>query len=103
MGLMAWAGWDAVACSHGRCQNQKAPVFCAPGKSSCKGMKADAKAASSDVSCYGINKCKGAGKCGGADGSSCAGTNSCKGMGWLSMPKDSCLAIEGGSLTPKKG
>jgi uncharacterized membrane protein len=58
--------------------------------------------ASQDVNCYGVNKCKGAGKCGG-EGTSCAGTNSCKGKGWLPMPKDSCLAIEGGSLTPPKG
>ncbi len=61
------------------------------------------KAGNENVECYGVNKCAGTGKCGG-EGHSCAGTNSCKGMGWLSMPKDSCLAIEGGSLTPiKKG
>ena len=50
------------------------------------------------VKCYGVNKCKAAGKCGGA-GHTCAGTNTCKGQGWLLMPKDSCTALEGGSLT----
>ena len=67
------------------------------GKASCGGAKSDGS-----VNCYGVNKCKGTGKCGGAEGGACAGTNSCKGMGWLPMPKDSCLAIEGGSLEPKK-
>jgi hypothetical protein len=65
----------------------------------CGGMKSG----SSDVNCYGVNKCKGAGKCGG-EGSACAGSNSCKGRGWLPMPKDSCLSIDGGSTEPvKKG
>lgn len=54
-----------------------------------------------DVKCYGVNKCKGFGKCGGP-GHECAGQNSCKGQGWLPMPKDSCLAIEGGVLEPIK-
>ncbi|HCM43081.1 MAG TPA: hypothetical protein DIS66_07215 [Candidatus Omnitrophica bacterium] len=53
-----------------------------------------------DAQCYGVNKCKGAGDCGGK-GTSCAGTNSCKGQGWVSMAKESCLRLEGGSLTPK--
>jgi uncharacterized membrane protein len=57
--------------------------------------------ADKNVHCYGVNKCSGAGKCGG-EGHDCAGQNSCKGQGWLPMPKDSCLAIEGGSLEPKK-
>jgi uncharacterized membrane protein len=54
------------------------------------------------VSCYGVNSCSGKGKCGNGMGASCAGTNKCKGQGWLPMPKESCLAIEGGSLEPKK-
>jgi uncharacterized membrane protein len=53
-----------------------------------------------DVQCYGVNKCKGAGDCGGK-GTSCAGTNSCKGQGWVNIAKESCLRLEGGSLTPK--
>lgn len=51
------------------------------------------------VHCYGVNKCKTMGKCGGP-GHECAGQNSCKGQGWLPMPKDSCDAIEGGTTTP---
>jgi uncharacterized membrane protein len=50
------------------------------------------------VHCYGVNKCKTMGKCGGP-GHECAGQNSCKGQGWLPMPKDSCDAIEGGTTT----
>ena len=56
--------------------------------------------AEKNVKCYGVNKCGGHGKCGGP-GHECAGKNSCKGQGWLSMPKDSCLSIEGGALEPK--
>ncbi len=49
--------------------------------------------------CYGVNKCKGVGACGGKN-HSCHGKNECKGQGWLSIDKDTCLKIEGGSLTP---
>ena len=59
-------------------------------------------AAASDgeaVHCYGVNKCKGTGACGGK-GHSCAGENSCKGQGFLDVDKDTCLKIEGGRLTP---
>ena len=62
-------------------------------------MKGDAQA---NVNCYGVNKCAGAGKCGGGEGHTCAGTNTCKGQGWLPMPKDSCLGLESGSLEPLK-
>lgn len=48
--------------------------------------------------CYGINKCKGTGDCGGK-GHSCAGQNGCKGQGYLELDKDDCLRIEGGRLT----
>ena len=54
-----------------------------------------------DVHCYGINKCKGTGDCGGK-GTSCHGTNACKGQGWLSLPEDTCLKIEGGRLTAEE-
>lgn len=50
------------------------------------------------VPCYGVNKCKGFGSCGGQD-HDCSGQNSCKGQGWLYMPKESCEAIQGGRLT----
>ena len=65
--------------------------------------KADgAKKAPELVNCFGVNSCSGKGKCGNGAGNSCAGTNKCKGQGWLPMPKDSCLAIDGGSLEPKE-
>ena len=56
---------------------------------------ADAK----KVPCYGVNKCKGAGDCGGK-GHACAGKNACKGHGYVSLEKDDCLKIAGGSLAP---
>jgi len=55
--------------------------------------------ADSDKQCYGVNKCKGTGACGGP-GHSCAGNNGCKGQGWLEIDKDTCLKLEGGRLTP---
>ena len=50
------------------------------------------------ASCYGINKCKGAGDCGGK-GHACAGKNACAGQGYISLNKDTCLKIQGGRLT----
>lgn len=65
------------------------------------GAKEDGK-----VHCYGVNKCKGTGACGGThadgEGYSCAGNNKCKGLGFLEIDKDTCLKIEGGRLTAKK-
>ncbi len=52
------------------------------------------------VRCYGVNKCKGTGACGGK-GHSCAGENACKGQGYLKIDGDTCLKIEGGRLTPE--
>ena len=52
------------------------------------------------VHCYGINKCKGTGDCGGP-GHACAGKNACKGLGWIELEEDVCLRIEGGRLTPE--
>ncbi len=52
--------------------------------------------------CYGINKCKGTGDCGGKAGNSCAGKNACKGAGFLKLSEKDCLRIEGGRLTPEK-
>ena len=51
------------------------------------------------VKCYGANKCKGTGACGGK-GHSCAGKNECAGQGWNKMTKEECLKLEGGRLTP---
>ena len=58
-----------------------------------------AQAEEAKVPCYGINKCKGTGDCGGK-GHSCSGQNECAGHGYLKLEKDTCLKIKGGSLTP---
>ena len=50
------------------------------------------------VHCYGINKCKGTGDCGGKE-HACAGKNACKGASFIELPKDICLRIAGGRLT----
>ena len=52
-----------------------------------------------EVHCYGVNKCKGTGDCGGK-GHSCANQNSCKRAGYIDLDKDTCLRLDGGSLTP---
>ena len=50
------------------------------------------------VPCYGINKCKGTGDCGGK-GHGCAGMNTCAGQAFIDLDKDDCLRIQGGRLT----
>ena len=54
-----------------------------------------------NVSCTGVNACKGQGSCSGA-GNSCAGQNSCKGKGVLEMSKDECLKKGGKVVEDKK-
>ena len=49
--------------------------------------------------CYGVNKCKGTGDCGGK-GHGCAGKNECSGKGWISLDEETCLKIKDGSLKP---
>ena len=67
------------------------------------GMAQTAQAADEGkVPCYGINKCKGAGDCGGK-GHGCAGKNSCEGQGYVNLVKEDCLRIKGGSLTSLEG
>lgn len=51
-----------------------------------------------DVSCSGVNKCKGVGECGGAN-HSCAGKNECKGQGWIKIPAEICDKV-GGTVVP---
>ncbi len=51
-----------------------------------------------EVHCYGVNKCKATGDCGGK-GHSCANQNGCKRQGYLDMDKELCLKIDGGRLT----
>ena len=52
------------------------------------------------VHCYGVNKCKASGDCGGK-GHSCANQNSCKRQGYIDMDKELCMRIDGGRLTPE--
>ena len=52
------------------------------------------------VACYGINKCKGTGDCGGK-GHGCAGKNACSGQGYIDLDKDVCLRVKDGRLTPE--
>ena len=54
-----------------------------------------------DVECYGVNKCKGTGECGGK-GHSCHGKNECAGQGWIKLDKEKCLKIKGGRLTAEE-
>ena len=51
--------------------------------------------------CWGINRCKAMGDCGaeGCRHSGCAGSNACKGQGFVRINPDSCMKIQGGSLT----
>ena len=50
--------------------------------------------AGEEVTCSGINACKGQGSCHGG-GHSCAGKNACKGQGNTTTSKDNCLAKGG--------
>jgi uncharacterized membrane protein len=54
-----------------------------------------------DVECWGVNKCKGTGECGGK-GHSCHGKNECGGQGWIKLDKEKCLKIKGGRLTAEE-
>ena len=74
-----------------------AGLLAAAGFSSVAGAM-ESESSGAKAACYGINKCKGTGACGGA-GHSCAGMNACKGQGYLEIEKDTCLKIEGGRLT----
>ena len=56
------------------------------------------QAGAEKVPCYGINKCKATGDCGGK-GHSCAGQNQCGGQGYLSLERETCLKIQNGRLT----
>jgi uncharacterized membrane protein len=55
---------------------------------------------SEKVRCYGVNKCKGTGDCGGKD-HSCANQNACKRQGYVEMDRKTCLRLDGGRLTPE--
>lgn len=49
-----------------------------------------------EITCTGINSCKGTGSCHG-NGHACAGKNGCKGQGNTKTTKEDCLA-KGGKL-----
>ena len=51
-------------------------------------------AASSDVHCFGVNKCKGFNDCKTAS-NACKGHGACKGMGFISMPAGACDNVGG--------
>ena len=68
----------------------------------------DSKSAPEDSDlkpCWGINTCKGTGDCGaeGCRHSGCHGSNACKGQGFLRLDPETCLKIQGGSLTRVAG
>jgi uncharacterized membrane protein len=58
-------------------------------------------AGADNVHCYGVNKCKETGDCGGP-GHGCANQNTCKRQGYIDMNKDTCLRLDGGRLTPNE-
>jgi uncharacterized membrane protein len=67
-----------------------------------QGEKAPAKGEGGEkVHCYGVNKCKGVGDCSGA-GHSCKGHNECARKGFIEMDEETCLKLDGGSLTAPK-
>jgi len=59
------------------------------------------KSRSEKVHCYGVNKCKATGDCGGK-GHSCANQNACKRQGYVEMDEKTCLRLDGGRLTEKE-
>ena len=54
------------------------------------------------VSCEGVNECKGKGACGSAT-HDCAGMNECKGKGWINLSAADCKSKGGKvAVNPKK-
>ena len=54
------------------------------------------------VSCEGVNECKGKGACGSAT-HDCAGMNECKGKGWINLSAADCKSKGGKvAINPKK-
>jgi uncharacterized membrane protein len=58
------------------------------------GNSAQVASASTDVKCFGVNKCKGFNDCK-TSVNSCKGHGSCKGQGFVSMPQSSCDHLGG--------
>lgn len=62
---------------------------------------ASAKKGGEEISCSGINSCKGQSSCHGA-GNACAGKNGCKGQGITKTSKEDCAAKGGKVVPPSK-
>jgi hypothetical protein len=62
--------------------------------------RAEEKAGSEQVTCSGINACKGQGTCAGA-GHSCGGQNACKGQGVVKSTAAECKS-KGGKVVESK-
>lgn len=58
------------------------------------GNSSPVASASSDVHCFGVNKCKGHNDCKTAS-NACKGHASCKGQGFISMPAAACDHVGG--------
>jgi len=56
--------------------------------------------AAATIHCSGINSCKGAGACSGAD-NACKSKNSCKGKGWVETTKKDCKTKGGKEVASK--
>ena len=65
-----------------------------------KPVKKDTKEVA-QISCEGVNECKGKGACGGAN-HDCAGQNECKGKGWISLSAADCKTKGGKVAADKK-
>ena len=64
--------------------------------------RAAEQAGGKEVSCAGVNECKGHGSCaGGSGGNACAGQNACKGKGVVKMSEADCKA-KGGKVVEAK-
>ncbi len=61
---------------------------------------ADHSGGAVQVSCSGINSCKGQSFCATAK-NACAGQNACKGQGWLKVSPEECSS-KGGHVLPDK-
>jgi uncharacterized membrane protein len=62
--------------------------------------RAEEKKGADQVTCSGINACKGQGACAGA-GHSCGGQNACKGQGVVKTTAEECKSKGGKVVEPK--
>ena len=72
-------------------------ALAAAGLAGCAGMNSGdnmTASASSDVQCYGVNKCAGHNDCKTAS-NACKGHGSCKGQGFIILPASACDHVGG--------